>query len=372
MEQLSLLVVSYDGLGVGALGPYGNTWVATPVWNELAARGRIYDFVFAHGDRLADAACSWWSGLHPVGSAKPDCWLPSAAAGRQTVLLSDDAEMLQTAVNSGWSHPHQLMEMAEPTTAATLDATAVVRQSHAAGLELAQLQAPFFAWVHLSALRSPWDVPAEFRAKLADEEDLTIPTFVEVPDTPLAVDDHDAIWAHQLAYAAQMTAVDASLALFVDWVDELRATTPVALIVTAPRGFALGAHGSVGISDGQLRTESLHVPLIVDVPRDPLAGQRVDAMVPGTGLYDLMHSLLDGTSWSPPPHRGSLAVSPTHRAWRTSAWFLRETIGSGDVELFAKPDDRWDANEISSRCPEIVSQLQTEMSDFMTASQSAG
>jgi hypothetical protein len=57
------------------------------------------------------------------------------------------------------------------------------------------------------------------------------------------------------------------------------------------------------------------------------------------------------------------------RAIRTAAWFLRESkLDAGQqYELFAKPDDRWEANEVSSRCGDIVELLAVELERFAQA-----
>jgi hypothetical protein len=56
----------------------------------------------------------------------------------------------------------------------------------------------------------------------------------------------------------------------------------------------------------------------------------------------------------------AVATARSERAIRSPAWFLRESQtadGTPRRELFAKPDDRWEANEVSSRCVEEVEQL---------------
>jgi len=57
------------------------------------------------------------------------------------------------------------------------------------------------------------------------------------------------------------------------------------------------------------------------------------------------------------------------RAIRTPAWFLRESQAdeSAQNELFAKPDDRWEANEVSSRCGDVVELLAAELNRFEAA-----
>jgi hypothetical protein len=56
------------------------------------------------------------------------------------------------------------------------------------------------------------------------------------------------------------------------------------------------------------------------------------------------------------------ASSGEQQMVRSPAWILIHGVHS---ELYAKPDDRWEANDIASRCPEIV----TLLSDSTTGEQ---
>jgi len=57
-------------------------------------------------------------------------------------------------------------------------------------------------------------------------------------------------------------------------------------------------------------------------------------------------------------------VAGAERAIRTPAWYLR----SGDEpELFAKPDDRWEVNDVTSRCQEVVEGLQEALRQYEQA-----
>ena len=68
------------------------------------------------------------------------------------------------------------------------------------------------------------------------------------------------------------------------------------------------------------------------------------------------------------------------RAIRTPAWMLyqrppgamqqEDQPSAGVVELYLKPDDRWEANEIADRCPEIAAQLLAAL-DRVTATPDA-
>jgi hypothetical protein len=67
------------------------------------------------------------------------------------------------------------------------------------------------------------------------------------------------------------------------------------------------------------------------------------------------------------------------RMIRTPAWMLRqlpppisepgEQLPTPTVELYAKPDDRWEANEIADRCPEVAERLLAVLDAATTANQ---
>ena len=72
------------------------------------------------------------------------------------------------------------------------------------------------------------------------------------------------------------------------------------------------------------------------------------------------------------PWEAAYAIGLSQRAIRTPAWFLRESTQDGETthELFAKPDDRWEANEISSLCSGVVEMLAAELDRFAAAATS--
>jgi hypothetical protein len=63
-----------------------------------------------------------------------------------------------------------------------------------------------------------------------------------------------------------------------------------------------------------------------------------------------------------------MTSTPTAQALRTPAWLLVR-LQDGRHELFAKPDDRWEANEVANRCREAVEQLSAAWSELQQAAQ---
>jgi len=62
-----------------------------------------------------------------------------------------------------------------------------------------------------------------------------------------------------------------------------------------------------------------------------------------------------------PRDRLCVAGSRGQRAIRTPAWYLR---GRLDPELYAKPDDRWEINNVATRCQEVVECLQDALTQY--------
>ena len=71
-----------------------------------------------------------------------------------------------------------------------------------------------------------------------------------------------------------------------------------------------------------------------------------------------------------PPRDIACAAAQGERAIRTPAWFLREARSEAaepHVELFAKPDDRWEVNEVANRAGEVAVELKAALDAFEQA-----
>ena len=150
------------------------------------------------------------------------------------------------------------------------------------------------------------------------------------------------------------------------------------------RGYPLGEHCRVGPCDEALYGELLHVPLLVRFPQQQHALARSLSIAQPHDVFSL---IVESCGWlaeqsdcgsgllshlhndTPPAPHAAVASGPAQRAIRTPAWFLREVRAAGEpgYELFAKPDDRFEANEVSSRCGEVVELLAAELDRFESA-----
>lgn len=409
MNAICLVI---DRLHVGYLGCYGNAWVRTPTFDRLAAEGFVFDQALTDSPRLEDACESYWSGVDGLwrraGRELRSLPRDLTAAGIATTLVTDDARLA--------SHPHSgdfaaLVNLAAalPTQAAeSVEHSQTARVFAAACDALDAAREPFCLWLHASGLDQAWDAPREFRDLYAEVDEPVPPDFVAVPRQLLG-DDHDPDerWGICQAYAAQVSLIDLCVSGLLEWLNTNAAGRETLLVVTAPRGFPLGEHGRIGDWDEALHAELVHVPLLIRFPDQNGASGRSPALVQPA---DVAATLLDwfglpeiqgcGSGRSLLPlvdneetvvrDRACVVGGNGERGIRTPAWYLRVSHGEedrtnahesgtslkldaagpsstnlalGEAQLYKKPDDMWEVNDVANRCGEVVDALKRTLAD---------
>ncbi len=145
-----------------------------------------------------------------------------------------------------------------------------------------------------------------------------------------------------------------------------------------------------------LHDEVIHLPLIVRLPGGVQAGRRVSALTQAVDLAPTLaqwfQTPLSGThggSLLPLIHGETEAIrsyacaglqvgEAIEYALRTPDWaFLLPVPASPDAaarapQLYVKPDDRWEVNDVLQHHAELVEQLERTLRDFVTASCQSG
>jgi arylsulfatase A-like enzyme len=371
---MNVLVLNARGLHVGYLGCYGNEWVQTPTLDRLAAEGVVFD------RHLADclAADHWrsaWTGTYhfPTREAEDD---PAPAPP------ADLFHVLQT---------HGIAHQVIADLGALLDEDGEVS---AAFLDWLTAHERSLSWIDLPTLEPPWDLPEEFLAPYFeedeedDEESLT--PWLDPPPGPLTltVDDFNRL---QNTYAAAVTGWDALLGSLLERLGRHGPAGKVLLCVTADRGLALGEHGVVGPCSWP-HGEVAHLPLIVRFPDGAEAGRRVAALtqpvdLPPT-LLDLLgvpavpaqgHSLLPLARGTAERVRAYACAGGRHGgevgwALHTPEWafLLSEGEGGERRQLYVKPDDRWEVNNVLQHYLERAERLEETLRAFVAATRRPG
>ncbi len=391
MQPRNIVVLAIDRLGAGYLGPYGATWLDTPAFNHLASQSLLIEHALSDSPELARVYRSLWTGRHAANHDEPAAPLAKifSAAGYQTSLLTDDAEVANSPLAVDFQRRFEPLPGAASSTAADVADTQLARMFDTAIEMFSEASSPFLLWVHLQAMQGPWDAPWELRAQWADEEDPSPPEFVDPPLRRLpATYDPDEVLGVIHAYAGQVAVLDRCLGWFLQAFESSSRALDTLLVVTAPRGYPLGEHHRIGPVNNALHGELLHIPLLLRFPagldnafRAQAIAQPADVFATltdwaqvtnaPTGIWgQSLMRLTEDEEWR---RDRAVAVYGDERSLRTPAWFLRRPATTDDssepVELYVKPDDRWEANEVSDRLPEIVEAMLATLDDFERAAQ---
>ncbi len=377
-----------DRLHAGFLGAMGNSWVRTPSFDRLASESLLFDTAIIDSPCSEELYRGYWQGQHALESQvsnrdSPDGSLPGRLASRsvRSVLLTDDPSIASLPMADLFSERVvvEVPEVAE--LASSIEETALAQFFAAAIYAVEQLSEPSLVWLHTRGMNGPWDAPLELREAFADEEDPNPRTSVDVPHIQLAADyDPDELLPITQAYAAQVAVWDACLGMLVGALDESPVGERTLLNVVGLRGFPLGEHLTVGAESDALYGELLHVPWVMRCPGGQATSIRSHKIVQPPDLFATLCEwwAVDESvhaSERPPFSDSLLKLSNTKEAWLrdraasigpggqqslwTSVWFWRrvvdENVGVGELveELFAKPDDRFEVNEVTARCGDI-------------------
>ena len=381
MNAICLVI---DRLHAGCVGAYGNAWIQTPHLDALAAESFLFDQALIDSPALEGLYRSYWHGWHAVRRNRPPADRPTLlelldGAGVSGTLLSDEPAVSRYPLAAGFD---DLIEI-EPSE--TLEPASSIERTHLARC-FAQIvdwlqtpRGPFLLWCHLSGLGGAWDAPREFRQAYVEEGDPPPSESVQVPSFRLGKDyDPDELLAVTQAYAGQVSALDGCVGALLESLRENHLHDDTLLVLLSARGFPLGGHLRVGSCEESLYSELVQVPWMMRFPGGLGATARSQALVEPS---DLWATLLDWWQVPEAPQtptarsliplvreevdcvrdRALVVTDGLEQAIRTPAWYLRESGGAEEeaagVELFAKPDDRWEVNDVSDRCREVVDRL---------------
>ena len=399
----NVLVIVVDGLRASALGAYGNTSFATPALDRFAAESLLLDWCFAPSPDLPDIYRALWhsrrSAQNPSTVSLPRVF---ADAGYATTLVTDEPSLSSYSSASDFDEIVQIASSLETgSTSKRADDSSETDLAHAFSAAIEQVgevrhDKPRLVWLHARGMYGPWDAPLDLQQSLLDEDDPPPIESIAPPDLVTnSDDDPDAAFRYACAYAAQVMVLDECLENLLDAINASDGNEWLIMLLGA-RGFPLGEHGRIGGVDPRTHAEQLHVPWLVRFPDKLGQLSRVDAL---TSHHDLLPTLVDwidrdrkldrsafdGTSVVPfassartPWRDATISTSASARSIRTAAWCLREDVAHDDgaaasneaastPELYVRPDDRWEANDVAKLCPEVVEELRAALPDLLAA-----
>jgi len=380
------------------MGAYGNSWINTPGLDRLAGRSFLFDQAVIDTPDLERLYRSYWQGRHamlPDAPANSQPTLPALLrrAGVKTALLTDDPKIAKHPLADDFDERIEMEPPGRPQIASDIEQTHFARCFMRIIDWLDTAREPFLLWCHLGGLGTTWDAPLDFRRAYCEEGDPPPPETADVPNIVLPPDyDPDELLGITQAYSGQIALLDACFDAFLDFFDASPFSRDTLLTLASSCGFPLGEHGLVGPGDGALFDETygetVQVPWMLQLP-DALGGAfgkaaRSQSLIEPS---DLWATLLDAWRIADAPHsptgrsvlplirqeidtlhdRVGVVNAAGRRAIRTAGWYLRNNGNGEEPELYVKPDDRWEVNNVVSRCREIAENLQNALTDYERA-----
>lgn len=424
---MNAIILTIDRLRASALGAYGNTWFETPELDRLASESFACDQALIDSPHLASLLRSCLSGMHAVRSDSAEAenlniaTLADQLRGRATrsTWISDETDSSLDDLADSFDEKIVLAENrreenTEQPVAETIEATHQARLWATVSNWLAQQDAPpdpndegdnsgpFLLWVHAQGMAGPWDAPLELRNSLVEEDDPEPLQDAIAPNRILPDDfDPDEVHSAACAYAGQIMALDACLGALFDQLRNSDLLQDTMIVLLGLRGFPLGEHRRLGPNDEPLYEELVHVPCLFRMPDGVGSLSRSQNLFQPSDLFATladwftMKPLADksqGQSWlprirgeaSPSDSQRKLALiqgNDSQRALRTNVWYLLQGSSSPEsdldsektvhtnsadhtLELFVKPDDRMEQNEIAARCGDVADSLTSTLNEL--------
>ena len=271
---------------------------------------------------------------------------------------------------------------------------------------------PFVLWIDLFSPHGPWDPPEADRDRYAalepdefetgEEGDLVededeaefgleeVPVLLDVPAGAVGdVIDEAELLRLRRTYAGTATLVDRRIGLLFDALRRMGRLDDTMVVFTADQGEPLGEHGYVRRFRPWLFEELIHTPLIVRLPEAERGGTRHRALVQTVDLLPTILSALGlPAAESAQGHdllpliRGErtkvrdyacMGMDVEEFAIRTQHWHLVLPIEVDPddpprgPQLYRKPEDRWDQNDVVSGHPEVAEHLELTLRRFAEA-----
>jgi arylsulfatase A-like enzyme len=277
---------------------------------------------------------------------------------------------------------------------------------------------PFVLWLDIFSPHGPWDPPQPYRDQYVtvepdefeageegdlveeeDEEEIAIEDVAALIDVPAGsvgdVLSEAELFRLRRTYAGTVTLVDAWLGKLFDALKKMGRMDDTLLVFTSDQGEPLGEHGFVRRFRPWLYEELIHTPLIIRLPGGKRAGTRHRALVQ---TVDLLPTIVSALGLPPlaldenPIHgfdllpliRGEqtkvrdyacMGMDVAEFAIRTHLWHLVVPIEADEEEprgpeLFRKPEDRWDQNNVIEQHQEVAEHLELALRRFVAALES--
>ncbi len=366
----NILLVTLDTTRADRLGCYGYPTAETPVLDELAREGVLFESCITPTAFTLPSHASIMTGKFPASHGVPLNGGVALADAQTTLAERLAAKGYRTGafiaafvldgrwgLKQGFEHYDDNLEM---KPGEQLDLARIQRPANkVVDAALQWLNAgdgrPFFAWVHLYDPHTPYEPPEPWRSVLNDS------------------------LSH--LYDGEIAFADSQIGRLVDWLKAQGLDKKTIVIAVGDHGEGLGSHGEA--EHGYFVYDyAVHVPFIARLPLDGLKGIRVTAQVRTIDIEPTILELIgandkadfDGESLVPllsHPGRGgpryafSESVSTSIQYGWSALYSLRtqhyKFIDAPKPELYNLREDPDEDTNVVARFPEVAKELHEEL-----------
>jgi len=377
------IILVIDGLHIGFIGAYGNSGAVTPALDRFACDSLLCDRYYTDTLDLPLLYREFWYGI-PAGQPETDTvpdfpGLPKRLEEKRyrTILLTDDMEIAYNLYADGFTEVHRIDSPSLEQPVDSLEETRFFRMFATIVDLLEGKDEPYFLWCHFKGFAAQWDFPMEYRNEFMEEDDPEPYCGTNIPRLEGEIDPDERQSVVE-AYSGGVVVLDEAFSGFLESLASGQLGENTLTILAASRGFSMGEHRLIGLPEASdLWSENLHLPLFVRLPEQEDRHRMIRSnslAKPGD-----VHATL--AEWFEPSGENSLlrlfgdetaslgdeihiVGDQTISAIMRSDWFFRTIIETDElqqkrrrIELYAKPDDRYEVNEVADRCAEIVEQM---------------
>ena len=395
----SVILIVIDGLPAPLLGPYGNTWIPTQAINQLASQSIMAEQLIVDQLDPRKFLETITAGTSDEDhAAAPANEAPQVDHAEETWSLITDERRI---AESMWAHRFAEVECldlpAHDTCCQEVNETHLAQVFAALAAKLSLVESPYFVVVAARGLTGNWDAPYEYRQQFVSEDDPDPPHFthphlfpgvsVRADDGPIEPDD---IFCVRAAAAAQIVLLDICLAAIREQlIAQAHQDSPTTLILTASRGYELGEHQQVGCDGPRLFAPAVHVPWICWNPVWPPSPLRRPELLQPDDLSGQLREVGGAAMNSETLESSSMLTNKDNKLLvvtrgeagqyrlQTAAWAavvhadaercLDTPAAETDISLFAKPDDRWEINNVADRCPKVAEAFREYLRRYIEA-----
>lgn len=382
-ERPNVLIYLIDTLRPDRLGAYGYPLDTSPRIDALARDGILFTNSIAQSSWTRASIASIFTGVHPrshgVNGRTDEL---SSEALTMAALL--DASGYQTAgfvtngnvsPNFGFDHGFETyVHLRERRTTEIHVLSDALNEQAFAWLDSRDNERPFFLYLHATDPHDPYTPRSPFRERYVETReypDVIAPR--QLFDRTLT--DHEATTISSelgTLYDAEVAFTDHHFGQLVDSLKKRELYDSTAILLVSDHGEAFFEHGDWGHGNS-LYQEQLAVPLVIKLPGQVGAGQRVEALAQHV---DLLPTILDLLGVPVPTHiQGNSLLSAGRVGTRASASGVSYlNLDGREMDSFVAPQGkliRYLASEQAAYQFELFD-LATDPSEWQSLTQSRG